>query len=155
MIFFKQRKPMRKGGKKPESQGEEGGSDTYEERMDGIARWNIENTDILEVLRGQIQEERLISWSKALNIGIRRVFKGPDYSGGSPEYESLRNLYQFIGKQRIQLLGNPTMRKAKGREKMDPLSVCIICGIRTLQRERRLPGTINIMKLKLLERYLG
>ena len=33
---------------------------TNEERMDGIARWNIEHTDILEVLRGQIQEERLI-----------------------------------------------------------------------------------------------
>lgn len=45
MIFFKQRKPMRTGGKKPESRGEEGGSETYEERMDEITQWNIEHTD--------------------------------------------------------------------------------------------------------------
>jgi len=64
-------------------------------------------------------------------------------------------LYQFIGKQRIQLLGNPTMKEAKGIEKMDPLSVCIVCGIRVLQSERGLSGMINTMKLKLLERYLG
>ena len=155
MIFFKQRKPMRKGGKKPESRGEEGGFETYEERMEEITQWNIEHTDILEVLRGQIQEERLISWSQALSVGIRRVFKGQGYSPGSPEYVSLRDLDQFIAKQRIKLLGNPTMREAKGIEKMDPLSVCIICGIRVLQRERKLPGIINTMKLKLLERYLG
>jgi hypothetical protein len=68
MIFFKQRKPMRRGGKEPESRGEKGGSTTYEKRMVEITQWNIEHTDILEVLRGQIQEERLISWSKALNI---------------------------------------------------------------------------------------
>jgi hypothetical protein len=58
-------------------------------------------------------------------------------------------------KQRIKLLGNPTMREAKGIEKTDPLSVCIICGIRALQRERGLPGLMNTMKLKLLERYFG
>ena len=155
MIFFKQGKPMRRGGEKPEPRGEEGGFKTYEEKMDEITRWNIEHTDILEVLRGQIQEESLISWSKALNIGIRRVFKGRGYPAGSPEYEALRDLDQFIAQQRIRLLGNPTMREAKGIEKMDPLSVCIICGIRVLQRERKLPGIINTMKLKLLERYLG
>jgi len=155
MIFFKQRKPMRRGGKKPEPRGEEGGFKAYEERIEEITRWNIEHTDILEVLRGQIKEERLISWSQALSIGIRRIFKGRGYSAGSPEYEALRDLDQFIAKQRIKLLGNPTMREAKGMEKMDPLSVCIICGIRVLQRERRLPGMINTMKLKLPERYLG
>jgi hypothetical protein len=156
MIFFKQGKPMRRGGEKPEPRGEEGGFKAYEKRMDEITRWNIEHTDILEVLRGQIQEERLISWSQALNIGIRRVFKGPGYSaGGSPEYEALRDLDQFIAKQRIKLLGNPTMREAKGIEKMDPLSTCIICGIRVLQGEKGLPAIMNTMKLKLLQRYLG
>jgi hypothetical protein len=40
-------------------------------------------------------------------------------------------------------------------EKTDPLSVCIICGIRVLQRERGLSGVMNTMKLQLLERYLG
>jgi hypothetical protein len=47
------------------------------------------------------------------------------------------------------------MREAKGLQKTDPLSVCIICGIRVLQRERGLPGAMNIMKLKLLVKYLG
>ena len=155
MILFKQRKPMMRGGKKPGSRGEEAELKTYDERMDEITRWNIEHTDILDVLRKQLQEERLISWSKALSIGIRRVLKGPGYSGRSPEYESLRDLDQFIAKQRIELLGNPTMKEAKGIERMEPLSVCIICGIRFLQGERGLPGMMNTMKLKLLERYLG
>jgi hypothetical protein len=155
MIFFKQRKPMRRREKKPESRGEEGGFRTYEERMEEITRWNIEHTDILEVLRGQIKEERLISWSKALNIGIRRIFKGRGHSAGSPEYEALTDLDQFIARQRLKLLGNPTMREAKGIEKMDPLSTCIICGIRVMQREKELPAIMNTMKLKLLQRYLG
>ncbi len=155
MIFFRQRRPLRRARKKPGPQGGEGGSKTYDERMDEITHWNIEHTDILEVLRGQIQDVRLISWSKALSVGIRRVSKGPGYPGRSTEYESLRDLDRFIAEQRIKLRGNPTMREAKGMEKMDPLSVCIICGIRVLQRERGLPGMINTMKLKLLERYLG
>ena len=50
---------MRKG-KKPTPRGEETGLKTYEERMDEITRWNIEHTDILEVLRREVQEERLI-----------------------------------------------------------------------------------------------
>jgi hypothetical protein len=165
MIFFKQGKPMRGGGKKPESRGEEGGFRTYEERMEEITRWNVEHTDILEVLRGQIKEERLIrgqikeerliSWSQALSIGIRRIFKERGYSAGSPEYEALRDLDQFIAKQRLKLLGNPTMREAKGMEKMDPLSTCIISGIRVMQGEKELPAIMNTMKLKLLQRYLG
>ena len=155
MIFFKQRKPMRGGGKKPESRGEEGGLRTYEERMEEITRWNVEHTDILEVLRGQIKEERLISWSKALSIGIRRIFKGRGYSAGSPEHEALKDLDQFIARQRLKLLGNPTMREAKGMEKMDPLSTCIVSGIRVMQGEKELPAIMNTMKLKLLQRYLG
>ena len=85
--------------------------------MDEITLWNIEHTDILEVLRRKVQEEMLISWSKALSIGIRMVFKGPGYSRGNPEYEALRDLYQFIVKQRIKLMGNPTMKGGqRGRE---------------------------------------
>ncbi len=155
MIFFRQRKAMRRDEKKPEPRKEGGNSKSYDERMDEITHWNIEHTDILEVLREQIKDDRLISWSKALGIGIRRVLRGPGYSGRSPEYESLRDLIRFIAEQRIKLLGNPTMKEARGIEKMDPLSVCVVCGIRVLQRERGLPGMINTMKLKLLERYLG
>ena len=151
MAFFRPRRPLRGGGKKPKPRGEEVGAKSYDERMDEITQWNVEHTDILDVLRGQIQEERLVSWSKALSIGIRRVFKEPT----SPEHEALRDLGQFVIRQRIKLLGNPAMREAKGMEKMDPLSVCIICGIRVLQRERKLPGMMSTMKLKLLERYLG
>jgi hypothetical protein len=67
----------------------------------------------------------------------------------------LRDLDRFSAEQRIKILGNPTMREAKGMEKRDPLSVCIICGRRVLQKKRGFPGVINTMKLKLLEKYLG
>ncbi len=50
-------------------------------------------------------------------------------------------------KQRIELLGNPTMREAKGIGNVDPLSVYIICGIRAFQQERGLPGMMNTMEL--------
>ena len=155
MIFLKQRKPMRRGGKRRGPGREQAGLKTYEERMDEITQWNIQHTDILRVLGREIGQGRLTSWSKALSIGIRRIIKGSGDSTGREEYESLRDLDQFIVKQRIKLLGNPTMREAKGIEKTDPLSVCIICGIRALQRERGLPGLMNTMKLKLLERYFG
>jgi hypothetical protein len=48
MIFFKQRKPMRSGGKRPVPGREQAGLKTYEERMDEITQWNIEHTDIEE-----------------------------------------------------------------------------------------------------------
>ena len=92
MTFFRRRRPLRGGGKKPEPRGGEVGLQSYDERMDELTQWNIEHTDILEVLRGEIQEERLISWSDALGIGIRKVLKGPRYERESPEYESLRDL---------------------------------------------------------------
>lgn len=155
MTFFRRQRPLRGGGKKPEPQGGEVGLKSYDERMDELTQWNIEHTDILEVLRGEIQEERLISWSDALGIGIRKVLKGPRYARESPEYEALRDLDQFIASQRIKLLRNPSMREARGIEKMDSLSVCIICGIRALQQEKGLPGAMNTLKLKLLERYSG
>ena len=97
MIFFKRRKPMRRGGKEPESRGEEGGSTTYEKRMDEITQCNIEHTDILEVLRGQIQEERLISWSKALNIdGFLKVHLPFDRLMALSKAEGLRSASSFV-----------------------------------------------------------
>ena len=84
-----------------------------------------------------------------------RILKAPGHGRGSPEHEALKDLDQFIANQRIKLLKNPSMTEAKGIERMDSLSVCIVCGIRALQRERGLPGAMNTMKLKLLERYLG
>jgi hypothetical protein len=154
MMLFRRRKPLRGGGKKPEPRGGETGLTSYDERMDEITQWNIEHTDILEILRREIKEERLISWSNALHIGIRKVLKKPEHVRGTPEYDALRDLDQFIAKQRIKLLRNPSTRDARGIEKMDSLSVCIVCGIRALQQEKGLPGAMNTLKLKLLERYL-
>ena len=48
---------MGKRRQDPGPRGEEVGFEPYDELMDGITRWNIEHTDILEVLRGQIKEE--------------------------------------------------------------------------------------------------
>ncbi len=123
--------------------------------MDELTRWNIEHTDILEILRREIKEDRLISWSTALRIGVRKALKKRAYARGSPEYEALRDLDQFIANQRKKLLGNSSMAEARGIERMDSLLACIVCGIRALQREKGLPGAMNTMKLRLLERYLG
>ena len=155
MIFFKQRRPVRRGGKKPEPREGEVGSKCYDERMDEITRWNIEHTDIMKILQGQIQEARLISWSKALDSGIKKVLKKPKHTRENPEYEVLRDLDQFIANQRIKLLGSATVKEAKGIGKLDSLSVCIVCGIRALQKQKGLPGVMTTLKLKLLERYLG
>lgn len=155
MTFFKKSKTTIKGGARPEPSGGEARRKTYEERMDEITRWNVEHTDIIEVLRGQIQEERLILWSRALRIGIRRAFKKPEHAPASPQHEAFRDLDQFIMKQRVRLLGNRTMRQAKGMGKMDPVSVCIICGIRALQRQTGVSGLVNTIKVNLVERYLA
>ena len=155
MKFFRRGKPLRGGEKTPEPPGGQVGLTSYDEKMDEVTRWNIEHTDILEILRREIREERLISWSNALHIGIRKVLKKPGYARGTPEYDALRDLDQFIAKQRIKLLGNPSTRDARGIEKMDSLSVCIVCGIRALQQKKGLPGAMNTLKMKLLERYLG
>ncbi len=152
-MFFKKGRASRRG--KLEAPRVEPEAKSYDERMDEITQWNIEHTDILKVLQREIQEARLTSWSNALHIGIKKVLKKPAHAGRSPEYEALRDLDQFIANQRIKLLGSATMKEAKGIGKLDPLSVCIVCGIRVLQKQRRLPGVINTLKLKLLERYLG
>ena len=45
---------------------------TYDELIDEIMKWNIEQTDILNVLRSEMEKGRLASWSLALETGIRR-----------------------------------------------------------------------------------
>lgn len=100
-------------GEKPSPRAKKHGLKTYEEMMDEIIRWNIEQTDILDVLRGRIREERLLSWSHALGIGIRRVSKGPEYARRSPEYSALRDLNRFIAEQRIELLTHPPWVRPK------------------------------------------
>ncbi len=57
------------GGPPPLTQME---NRTYDELIDEIMKWNIEQTDILNVLRSEMEEGRLASWSLALETGIRR-----------------------------------------------------------------------------------
>lgn len=129
---------------------------TYDELVDEIMKWNIEQTDILSVLRSEIEEGRLDSWSLALETGVRR---GLDSASGhvdkSPLFPIFLDLHKFIRGLRTKLLTNPTMKNVKKMEKMDSLSVCIICGIRALQKERGAKRLIDTIQWMLLERYLG
>jgi len=129
---------------------------TYDELMDEIMTWNIEQTDILNVLRSEIEEERLHSWSLALETGVR---KGLDPASGhidkNPLFPIFLDLHKFIRGLRTKLLTNPTMKNVRKMEKTDSLSVCIICGIRALQKERDAKRLIDTIQWMLLERYLG
>jgi hypothetical protein len=128
---------------------------TYDELIDEIMRWNIEQTDILSVLRGEIEEGRLDSWSLALEKGVRR---GLDPASGPIDQSSLfpifLDLHKFVRGLRTNLLTNPTMKNVKKMEKTDSLSVCILCGIRALQKERGAKRLIDTIQWMLLERYL-
>ena len=129
---------------------------TYDELLDEIMEWNIDHTDILTVLRKEVEEERLNSWSHALEKGISRGLASPSRKvEESPLYAVLLDLYQFIRNLRPKLLTNPTMNNVKKTGKMDSLSVCIICGIRAMQRERGDKWLLNTLHWILLERYLG
>jgi hypothetical protein len=129
---------------------------TYDELIDEIMTWNIDHTDILNVLRSEIKEERLATWSRALEVGVRKGLASP--SGKveeSPLFSDFQDLYKFIIKLRTKLLMNPTMSHVKKMEKSDSLCVCIICGIRALQMESRAKRLFNTLHWILLERYLG
>ena len=129
---------------------------TYDELIDEIMKWNIEQTDILSVLRNEIQEGKLDSWSLALETGVRRALDpalGP--IDKSPLFPIFLDLYKFIKGLRTKLLTNPTMKNVRKMEKADSLSVCIICGIRALQKERGAKRMIDTIQWMLLERYLG
>jgi len=128
----------------------------YDQLIDEIMAWNIEQTDILSVLRDEIGQERLDSWSLALETGVRR---GLDPSSGhideSPLFPIFLDLHKFIRGLRTKLLTNPTMKNVKRMEKSDSLSVCILCGIRALQKERGAKRLIDTIQWMLLERHLG
>jgi hypothetical protein len=140
------------GGPEPPTKKE---NRTYDELVDEIMKWNIEQTDILSVLRKEIEEGRLDSWSLALETGIRR---GLDPTSGpmdkSPLFPIFLDLHKFIRGLRAKLLTNPTMKNVRKMEKTDSLSVCIICGIRALQKERGAKRLIDTIQWMLLERYL-
>jgi len=129
---------------------------SYDELIDEIMEWNIEHTDILDMLRNEIGTERLSAWSHALEAGIRR---GLASSSGKVEESTLfpvfLDLYKFVISLRQKLLTNPTMKNVWKMEKSDSLCVCIISGIRALQRESEAKRLLNTLHWILLERYLG
>ncbi len=129
---------------------------SYDELFDEIMEWNIKNTDILDILRKEVPEERLKSWSLALETGVRRGLSSP--SGNireSPLFPVFFDLYEFVKHLRSKLLTNPTMNNVKRMEKSDSLCVCIICGIRALQMEGRAKRLLNTLHWILIERYLS
>ena len=81
---------------------------SYEQLIDDLMAWNIEHTDILEILRKEVGEERLSKWSDALEKGIR---KNLDSSSGKQEdnlyFPVYLDLYKFVRNLRTKLLGNP------------------------------------------------
>ena len=141
-----------RGGPEPPTKIE---NRTYDELIDEIMKWNIEQTDIVSVLKSEIEEGRLDSWSLALETGVR---KGLNPASGHVDKRPLSpiflDLHKFIRGLRTKLLTNPTMKNVKKMEKADSLSVCIVCGIRALQKERGAKRLIDTIQWMLLERYL-
>ncbi len=129
---------------------------SYDQLIDELMAWNIEHTDILGILRKEIDEERLLKWSDALEKGIR---KNLDSNFGkredNPLFPVYLDLYKFVRDLRIKLLGNPAMKNVKPLERSDSLVVCIICGIRVLQKEKRAKRLIDTLQWMMIERYLG
>ena len=129
---------------------------SYDELLDEIMEWNIDHTDILDVLRKEIERERLATWSRALEVGVRKGLASP--SGKveeSPLFAVFLDLYKFVIHLRTRLLTNPTMTNVKKMGKSDSLCVCILCGIRALQMESGAKRLLNTLHWILLERYLG
>ena len=128
---------------------------SYDELIDEIMEWNVDHTDILDVLRCEINEERLATWSRALEVGVRRGLASPTGKlEESPLFSDFLDLYKFVVQLRLKLLMNPTMTNVKKMEKSDSLCVCIICGIRALQMESGAKRLFNTLHWILLERYL-
>ena len=129
---------------------------SYDELIDEIMKWNINHTGILDVLRSEIEKERLAAWSRALEVGVRKGLASP--SGKveeGPLFPVFLDLHKFVIQLRPKLLMNPTMSHVKKMEKSDSLCVCIICGIRALQMESGAKRLFNTLHWILLERYLG
>ncbi len=129
---------------------------SYDELIDEIMEWNVGHTDILVVLRKEIEVERLAAWSHALEVGVK---KGLASSSGkveeSPLFPVFLDLYKFVIHLRTKLLSNPTMKDVRKMEKSDSLITCIICGVRALQKESGAKQLLNTIHWILLERYLS
>ena len=129
---------------------------SYDELIDEIMEWDVGHTDILVVLRKEIEVERLASWSRALETGVRKGLASPS---GKVEESSLfpifLDLYKFVIHLRTRLLSNPTMKDVRKMGKSDSLITCIICGIRALQKESGAKQLLNTIHWILLERYLS
>ena len=151
--FLKGSGPVIRGNPEPPMDKE---TRTYDELIDEIMKWNIEQTDILDVLRKEVEGERLATWSRALEVGVR---KGLGSASGkveeSPLFPVFSDLYQFVIHLRPKLLMNPTMKNVKKMAKSDSLCLCIICGLRALQMETGAKRLLNTLHWILLERYLG
>ena len=129
---------------------------SYDQLIDELMAWNIEHTDILGILRKEIDEERLLKWSDALEKGIRKNLDS-NFSKreDNPLFPVYLDLYKFVRGLRIKLLGNPAMKNVKPLERSDSLVVCIICGIRALQKEKGAKRLIDTLQWMMIERYLG
>ncbi len=129
---------------------------TYDEQMDEVMAWNVERTDIVAILQDEIDEERLSRWSEALEKGVRKNLD-PKCSAWeeNPWVPTYRDLFQFVRGLRTRLLGNPSLKHMKPMERSDALTVCILCGIRALQKKRGTKRPIDTIQWMMLERYLG
>lgn len=142
-----------KGGPEPPTQIE---TRTYDELMDELVQWNIDHTDILNILRKEVESKRLESWSDALEKGIRKNLSPPSgKKEDNPLFPVFLDLYRFVKNLRVRLLANPTMKNVRPMERSDSISVCIICGIRALQKEIGARRLIDTLQWMMLERYLG
>jgi hypothetical protein len=147
---------MKRGGSGMGSEPVKPEDRSYDEMMDEITEYHVGETNIIEILRDAIPFETLKRWSEALNRGIKRSMTESNQTGNSKgDRETLREIYRFILDRRILLLTEPSMKMAMGMGNLDPISVCIVCGIRALQKERNLPGLMSTMKFRLMERYFS
>ncbi len=151
--FLKGRGPTVSGNVEPANDKE---TRSYDELIDEIMEWNVSHTDILVVLRKEIEVDRLASWSHALEVGVK---KGLASASGkveeAPLFPVFLDLYKFVIHLRTKLLSNPTMKDVRKMGKSDSLITCIICGIRALQKESGTKQLLNSIHWILLERYLG
>jgi len=149
-----------KGGGKRRGEGEEPPINkeerSYDQLMDELMTWNIEHTGILEILRKEVEEGRLSQWSDVLEKGIR---KNLDSKFGTkednPYFPVYLDLYKFVRSLKTKLMGDPTMKQAKPLGRSDSLVICIICGIRALQKEKGAKRPMDTLQWMVLERYLG
>src|SRR4030042_6630208 len=92
--FFKGREPK---GRYKSQLSIEIENRTYDELIDEIMKWNIEQTDILSVLKSKIEEGRLDSWSLALETGGRRGLNpASGHVDRSPLFPIFLDLHKFI-----------------------------------------------------------